>query len=265
MKLIIRDDDCNYFTRPEDLESVYSQIPDFPVTFAVVPTVTDLNGGCPETKGNKTPRSVGDNKELVSYLRKKYNEGKCDIVMHGITHGYKYDENGTKVPEMIWRNSDSLLDSLIRKGKSELESIFEIPIGIFVAPSNRVEVNTIQSIVNNDLHFSGIVAIKFNRQFNTRSIVNYLKRLFVRATTGFAYPGVLNYGDHLELNANNHINYDYLVKLFRYCDKHNYPLAINVHYWHIRDNKELYNDFFNFIKYAIEHGAVPSRMRDVLY
>ena len=42
VKLIIRDDDCNFFTRPEDLEHVYRSISDFPVTFAVVPEVTDV-------------------------------------------------------------------------------------------------------------------------------------------------------------------------------------------------------------------------------
>ena len=37
VKLIIRDDDCNFFTRPADLQHVYRSIPNFPVTFAVVP------------------------------------------------------------------------------------------------------------------------------------------------------------------------------------------------------------------------------------
>ena len=52
VKLIIRDDDCNFFTRPEDLEHVYRSISDFPVTFAVVPEVTDVYGGCPDTMNN---------------------------------------------------------------------------------------------------------------------------------------------------------------------------------------------------------------------
>ena len=61
VKLIIRDDDCNFFTRPEDLEHVYRSISDFPVTFAVVPEVTDVYGGCPDTMNNTIPRSVGEN------------------------------------------------------------------------------------------------------------------------------------------------------------------------------------------------------------
>lgn len=91
VKLIIRDDDCNFFTRPEDLEHVYRSISDFPVTFAVVPEVTDVYGGCPDTMNNTIPRSVGENKELVTYLKQKLEEGKCDIALHGVYHGYKFD------------------------------------------------------------------------------------------------------------------------------------------------------------------------------
>ena len=69
VRLIIRDDDCNYFTRPEDLEHVYRSLPNFPISFAVVPEVTDVYGGCPETMNNTKPRPVGDNNELVEYLK----------------------------------------------------------------------------------------------------------------------------------------------------------------------------------------------------
>ena len=53
-----------------------------------------------------------------------------------------------------------------------------------------------------------------------------------------------------------------MKKLFHYCDKHDMPLAINVHYWHMRDNEEYYKVFFDFINYALAHGAVPTRMSD---
>lgn len=109
VKLIIRDDDCNFFTRPADLQHVYRSIPNFPVTFAVVPEVTDVYGGCPETMGNTTPRPIGENKELVAYLKHKLTDGKCDITLHGVYHGYKFDTGGKKIPEMIWRNKESNL------------------------------------------------------------------------------------------------------------------------------------------------------------
>ena len=75
MKLIIRDDDANFFTHPEDIEKAYSEIPDFPVSFAVVPMVVDVIGGCPETKGNLTPRFIGDNEEISAYLKERVHNG----------------------------------------------------------------------------------------------------------------------------------------------------------------------------------------------
>lgn len=263
VKLIIRDDDCNYFTRPQDLEAVYKDIPEFPVTFAVVPTITDCCGGCPETKGNEVPRYIGDNKELVDYLRKRLRDGTCDVVLHGITHGYKFTETGVKIPEMIWRNDESSLDVVIGSWKTKLETLLNYKLNCFVAPSNRIGRKALQAVYKNNLNFSGIVSIRFNRDLTLRALRNYSKRIYLRAVTKFAYPGLMDYGTHKELNANNHTDYDYLVRLFDYCDKHDYPLAINVHYWHMRENPDHYEGFFKFIKYALAHGAIPTKLSDI--
>ena len=81
-------DDLNYFSSVKDVERVYSAISTFPVSFAVIPAVTDVStiGLCPETRGNKTPMYVGDNKELVEWMKKMRNEKGYDICMHGINH-----------------------------------------------------------------------------------------------------------------------------------------------------------------------------------
>ncbi len=263
VKLIIRDDDCNFFTRPEDLDYVYRTIPDFPVTFAVIPEVTDVKGGCPETDGNTTPRFIGDNKELVEHLRENLHLGKCDVVLHGICHGYHYHKgSGEKIPEMIWRNDDPALTAIIGKWKVCFEELFDYPINSFVAPSNQIQKNGIRAVYSNDLNFSGIIPISFERDFSMNAVRNYIFRWSVRAVEGFPYPGVLDYGTHLELNATNRITFDALKKQFDYCRKRDLPLAINVHYWHIRDNEERYRGFFDFVEYALCNGAEPAKLSD---
>lgn len=263
VKLIIRDDDCNFFTRPEDLEFVYRSIPHFPVTFALVPEVTDVCGGCPETKGNTRPHPIGDNKQLVTYLKQKLAEGKCDIVLHGINHEYKYDKYGSKIPEMIWRNNDPDLKQNIARCKIYLEKTFNRSINCFVAPSNQILPNGIEAICSNNMNYSGIISLSFNRSLTLKSLVNYVKRWGVRLFLGFPYPGVMDYGTHLELNATNRTSYDFLKRMFLYCDKYDKPLAINVHYWHMRDNESYYKGFFSFINYALEKGAVSTRLSDL--
>lgn len=264
VKLIIRDDDCNYFTRPQDIEKVYSGLPGFPVSFAVVPTVTDCYGGCPETKGNETPMLIGENRDLISYLKEKFNRGECDLLMHGITHGYKFKSNGTKIPEMIWRDEMTGLSELIGKNKQYLEETFGVPITCFVAPSNHIKRNGIRFVYENGMNYSGIIPIDFQRELNIVSIENYIKRIWLRATLHLPYPQVMTYTTHKELNACNNINKDYLMKMFAYCKKMDSPMAINVHYWHMRDFSQRYKGFFEFVEYALDNGAVPARMRDCI-
>lgn len=262
MKLIIRDDDTNYFTKPEDILKAYSDIPSFPVSFAVVPMVVDVIGGCPETKGNEIPRWVGDNKELCSYLSERVGQRSCDILLHGIWHQYKFP-NGVKTPEMAWREYETEdLTKQIGFYKEKLEQLFNVKINCFVAPSNRILKKGIRAVYKNGMNYSGIIPITFDRDITLRSIRNYFYRWAVRVKTGLAYPGILDYGTHIELNACNQIDFEYLKKMLQYCKKINAPMAINVHYWHIRDNKNHYQGFFDFIKYAIYRGAEPAMMRE---
>ena len=262
MKLVIRDDDTNFFTYPDDIEIAYTEIPDFPVSFAVVPMVVDVIGGCPETKGNENPRFIGDNHEITNYLKDRASRGTCDILLHGSYHQYKFP-NGVKTPEMVWRERETGdLVKLIGYYKKEFEVLFGIPVNCFVAPSNRIMKKGIQAVYQNGMNFSGIIPITFDRNVSFKSISNYIYRWLIRVTTKLPYPGILDYGTHYELNACNQTNFEYLKKMFEYCKKIDAPLAINVHYWHIRDNKKHYKGFFDFVKYALDHGAEPSRMRD---
>lgn len=265
IRLIIRDDDASFFTKPDDLIKVYSLIPEFPVSFAVVPFIVSAGEACPETKGNVTPRKVSENKELSSYLSDRYKDGKCDILLHGITHEYHY-LGGKKVSEMIWREREEplLLNEMILAGKNELELAFQVKINCFVAPHNDIGKLGVRSVYSNGMHYSGIIPISFSRDISYRSVRNYVKRFWVRYHNGFQYPGVLNYGTHLEVNACVSGKGEYLNKIYNYCKISEAPMAINVHYWDMRDNPQKYRDFFRFVKYAIEDGAVPSRMREIL-
>ena len=184
--------------------------------------------------------------------------------MHGITHEYKY-ENGHKIAEMLWRSKENgkELKKQLSEAKVSLEKAINLPVNCFVAPHNDIDRVGIKSLPVG-MDYSGIVSIPFNRNYKIKDIKNYLTRCWYRMRYRIQYPGILDYGTHKELNACTVRNYDVLVKIYSLCKKHGYPMAINVHYWHIRDYPERYNDFFRFIHYAIQDGAIPSRMRDCL-
>ncbi len=263
VKLAIRDDDMNFFTKVEDVEKVYEDIPDFPISFAVIPTVTDVStkGKCPDTKGNQTPRWIGENTELISWLKQRLNDGKADVLLHGITHSYKYQE-GKRLAEMQWRKEEDLTTE-IKDLKKRMEEILDYPISVFVAPSNKISKYGIKCIAANDMDFSGIVPITFERDFTLQNIKNYAKRWYIRAKDKFPYPNVLQYNNHRELNACLLQGYDYLVSMYNYCQRIGSPMAVNVHYWHLRDNPVEKAMLMDFVKYSIDQGAVPATISEL--
>lgn len=266
VKIAIRDDDTNFFTKVEDLEMVYREIPEFPVSFAVIPTVTDVStvGACPDTKGNIEPRAVVENETLVCWLKNRVAQGRCDILLHGVTHGYKF-VNEKRLPEMLWRSGQIDLEDVISRNREQLSKAFNYNITCFVAPSNKIAKDCLDSIARLGMDFSGIVPLSFQRPLTVRNIRNYALRMAVRALNHVPYPGILKYSDgHKEINACSLLSLDYLKNLFRYCQRHHLPMAINTHYWDLRDKPDHLSVLIDFVKWAVGEGAVPTKITDIL-
>lgn len=266
VKLAIRDDDMNFFTKVEDIEYVYRDFNHFPISFAVIPKVMDVStvGACPDTRGNSTPKDISANRELISWLRQQLENGSADVLLHGETHEYKFI-SGKRFAEMEWREKEYNLVSSIKNNRKLLEDSIGHPISCFVAPSNKIARKCIKAVAENGLNFSGIIDIKFSRAFTLRNIYNYIKRWSLRVMTNLPYPGVMKYSDHLEISACLLQSYDYLVRMFEYCKKHSLPMVVNVHYWHLRDNPKELKMLRSFVMdYAIPNGAEPSTVSSIL-
>lgn len=264
VKLAIRDDDMNFFTKVEDVENVYKDISFFPVSFAIIPKVMDVStcGKCPDTKGNTTPRWVGDNTELISWLKEKLECGKADALMHGITHHYEQIK-GVWQGEMLWYK-DPELSKEIATLKERLSKELNYPISVFVAPSNEISKYAINCVAASGMDFSGIIPIGFQRDITIKNLKNYVKRWYYRAKDRLPYPGILEYTTHKEINACNALGYDYLVRMFNYCEKMEMPMAVNVHYWQLRGSKQSLSDLVRFVEYAMEQKAIPSTVSSLL-
>ena len=113
VKLIIRDDDLCYYSKVDDIERIYKEIEGFPISFATIPTVTDVStvGACPDTRGNTVPRWIGDNKALSYWLKEKLRKKEIDVLMHGISHGYSFVQ-GKRLAEMQWRKELNLKNEI---------------------------------------------------------------------------------------------------------------------------------------------------------
>lgn len=264
VKLVIRDDDMNFFTRVEDIEKVYKDISFFPVSFAIIPQVMDVStcGKCPDTIGNTIPRWVGDNKELISWMKEKLKEEKADALLHGITHHYELIKKVWQ-GEMLWRKEPDLVNEIAQQ-KERLSEALNYPISVFVAPSNEISKYAIKCVAVSGLDFSGIVPIDFQRELTIKNLRNYAKRWFYRVKDRLPYPGILEYSTHKEINACSAMGYDYLVKMFHYCERMKTPMAVNVHYWQLRDSKSTLSDIVRFVDYAMNHNAQPTKLSSLL-
>lgn len=99
---------------------------------------------------------------------------------------------------------------------------------------------------------------------------SYIKRVYYRYSSNINYPGILDYGTHIEINAaslpslDQEVNYNHFTHIFDFCQKYGYPMAINVHCWDMRDHPNKYEGLFSFLQDAISRGGVPVRFRDLI-
>ena len=269
-RVAIRDDDTSFWTKPEDLESVYG---DFfqrggKVSLAVIPcSWKQVNAGIePEfyIDKNSGRRFIYENKSLVDYLKEKLKEGKIEIMQHGYDHCYgveykgkiefmdkktrenlKEEKNYKYLPECIYK-SPSQLEKDLKEGKEILEDTFGIKIKVFVPPGNALSADAVKIIAKLGMHISGIIERTMNRPLSFRTILNYTKRIYWKLRFNHPYPFVMDYGTHKELTAyalTPSTNFKRLLSTYELCLKVKAPFVLATHYWEVLRHPFLQKEF----------------------
>lgn len=197
MRLVIRDDDTNYFTQPEDLERWYSKIWNkVPIHLAVIPYVYAGQAEVPLEKRDGLYHWFWTNKRLCNFLKRKIKEGKIVIWQHGITH---QDMDGQ------FECEQSLTDysyTLYQYCKDRLEEELKTKIDIFVAPHDRFSREVIDIIENLKMNICRCFAPLFREfRFNKYYIRNIweLFKLYIQYGTKYRPIYWMEYGKHKEL------------------------------------------------------------------
>ena len=124
MQFLIRDDDACALTRPEEIERCYGDIWDeIPIGLSVTPfRVPDKPGhGMPETLSRlDEPHPLGDNSEMVSFLREQIAAGRIFVALHGYHHARVEGQ-----PEYVGGKD---LTRKTREGRSYLQDLLNCPI-----------------------------------------------------------------------------------------------------------------------------------------
>ena len=250
----IRDDDTCYFTKPEQLETVYGKIWNkIPVSLSVVPFhACTKSGNVPKQywNGDKV-FPLEENEELVNFLKEKIKEGKVSIMLHGYSH--KDYENGY---EFVAGDN---LHSKVKEGKRYLEELFDVEIKTFVPPHNSLSKEGAKAVITNGLNILGCPPTPFNRPFDVKVFIYLMKRRYFARTNGkkdlrIGYPFVMGFKKHCEFLCNSLIpstGLEDLIYNFELAQRYNGDFCLNTHYWEVfeRENMRIVlNEFLGYVK-----------------
>jgi hypothetical protein len=144
MPILIRDDDINFFTREDMLETIHSKAWDkgFKVSLSMVPFQTGMNDVSvpPEMRQTGLFYSIVNNEGLVKYLKNKIQSQLIEILQHGFSHsiigGYR-GEFGINTSEQ---------ESNLQSGRQTLRQAFGISPKFFAPPYDDISYRNLRLV-----------------------------------------------------------------------------------------------------------------------
>jgi hypothetical protein len=240
MRFAIRDDDASFYTRPEELERVWSDIlPYAPVSLAVVPfSVESFHpGDVRRFYQGSDARALKENRDLVSWLRERLAGGNLSVMCHGYTHEYRRIGPMHLDAEYIWKPYDRLCRET-REGKQHLESTLGCTVDTFVPPGNSISREGLEAV---RMSYSKIMTtLPLRRVQDLRLADRYLslyaKRLYYQVRYGMANPfGEDMHGLKLipSVSVTQQASWEGVRDKLLLCHRLNANFVAAVHYWEI--------------------------------
>jgi len=213
MKFALRDDDLNYFYKPEYIENNFKNIWDIcPISMSVIPFVKgnwplitqELENRGPgyidddlikKIKEDNTIYPIGDNLQLVDFVGKKIEDGKIYLTLHAIHH-----RNEDKIIPQIGRNfgigaeffTTRDLTKQVKEAIEYLEKIFLQKIKVFTPPQNLLSHEGLKAILNNNLSICGdlpsVKEINTIKQFGLFNYTKYFVHKLLNPDIQYPYP-----------------------------------------------------------------------------
>lgn len=158
-KIIIRDDDISFFTKPELLDMLYTPLWEkgYAVCLAVIPAQSGNTSVLwrpgqpfdpsipPAYRGDATAHPITENPVICAYLHEKVQSGLVEICLHGYCH--EYHEFGNADAGVIRRK--------LEQGMAILQAAFpDVPIQTFIAPYDVISPQALEQILAFGLNIS---------------------------------------------------------------------------------------------------------------
>jgi len=157
--ILIRDDDTNFFTKTEMLESIYSKAWNerFKVSLSVIPLQKGIDDICVPPNKRKTglSYSIQGNETLINYLKNKIHNGSVEILQHGLHHTF----NGRHRGEFAGTSDNS---KQILCGRNIIVEAFGAEPKFFVPPGEDISKKNLKLI-----SYLGMIPVYRNTIFDT--------------------------------------------------------------------------------------------------
>lgn len=203
--ILLRDDDTNFFTRAEMLESVHSITwqKKFKISLSIIPNQKGINDVCvpPEYRESGLHYSLADNQDLTTFLKTKKKLGLIEILQHGYSHSPIEDEFRGEFGSN--KKSKSIdVRSNLERGKSLIEQIFGGPPRFFVPPYDDISYSNINMVKQNNL-IPVYGQENIHRFFRSPFIPSMIKKIMARrifdkfARSAFIVPAAIDIKDEV--------------------------------------------------------------------
>jgi len=239
VKVAIRDDDTCYFTSPETLERVYSDIWDrVPVCLATVPRAIGYErAGIPREhwhSGEAFPLEL--NRALVPFLKDAVQRRRATIALHGYTH--------QDYPDGFEFQAAPDPERRVHDGLRELRETLGASISVFVPPHNALSKRGLSAVAAAGLNILGSF-LSFRpsmRAWEAATPANWWRVRRYRAAMGrtrgdrLVYPHVLRYRRHAEFGCHSLVpgtTVDDLVSGFDEARRAGGDFCLATHYWEV--------------------------------
>ena len=253
----IRDDDVCYHTDPKILETIYGNISKkCPISFSCIPYVGGYDiDNYDEKQWGKYDKAwikwqtkevfpIGENKELVKFLKKWCHQNRATLMLHGVNH---HLNEFTKLKEF---------DTIIKQAKNYLEKVFAREIFTCSPPNNSLNRASSKALAKLNLNIlTSFGHLPNEREFSYSNVKNFfiLLFLFIRHKRRIRLTKPLNFKTHLEqpcYGLGPNTNFKEVMEGLKNSIRYGGNFVIALHYYQIASDKVLLNNLLELIEYA---------------
>lgn len=262
MKFIIRDDDVSYHFQASQLAEWYSGIIDVcPISICIPPFIKGnffdgiyrLDHHIKRTREERLADEIykiGDNIELVAYIRQLLAEHKASVGLHGIRHRNEEDISkkpvkGNYITGAEFYTQNDYTEAL-REAKAYLGGVFDVDVNYFSPPQNMVNGKGLQAIINNNMSLCTdlVYSRSYKELLKFYGLKNFIIMGYYKKVKHHPYPFVISHGgvkfiDHTRLQPGKNI--EQIKREFDFVKKENGVFVLSTHCYGFDYKMEHYN------------------------